>query len=378
LRTRAAVFFEPGRPLDLADIDVEEPGPSEVVVRVDAVGICGTDLHQLRGEWRRPTPMVLGHEGAGVIESVGSAVDPARIGQEVVLTWAASCQSCPDCARGRPAACSQLHAAIAGGTLVGGQTKMSLDGRTLYRATATGALAERLVVQERLALPFTSGVSLQEAALLGCAATTGVGSVLFAARVQRGSGVLVVGLGGVGQFCVQAARIAGASAIIGVDPVAARRQQALDAGATHVAEPDDLEDLVSRVMPDGVHASFDVVGTSATTQLSLRLTRAGGSCVIVGLPPQGERLSLDFADFNRKEKWLGGTMYGSEDPAVALPVLLHHVRSGSLDLASMVGPIYSLEQVNEAFDASMAGSAKRVLVSPSGALSSSATHDQGC
>ena len=148
-------------------------------------------------------------------------------------------------------------------------------------------------------------------------------------------------------------------------PVASR----LDTGATHVAEPEGLEELISRVMSQGADVSFDVVGTSATTQVALRFARAGGSCVIVGLPPQGERLTLEFVDFNRREKWLSGTMYGSEDPAVALPILLDHVRSGSLDLASMVGPSYCLEQVNEAFEASLAGSAKRVLISPSGVVS---------
>ena len=370
MRTRAAVFLEPGRPLEVAEIDLEGPRPDEVVVRMDAVGICGTDLHQLRGEWTRPTPMVLGHEGAGVIEAVGADVDPRRVGEEVVLTWAASCNACPDCARGRPAACAHLHAAIAAGTLVGGQTGMSLDGRTLYRATATGALAERLVVRDGVALAVGPGVPVEQAALLGCAVMTGVGSVLFAAGVEAGSVVLVVGLGGVGQYCVQGARLAEAAAIIGVDPIAGRRARALEMGATHAVAPDGLKRLLADVAPAGVHAAFDVVGTNATANMALRFTRAGGSCVIVGLPPKGEALTLDFGEFNRREKWLTGTMYGSEDPAVALPILLDHVRAGRLDLASMVGPVYALDRVNEAFDASLAGNASRVLISPSGVVPS--------
>jgi S-(hydroxymethyl)glutathione dehydrogenase / alcohol dehydrogenase len=346
------------------EIDMADPGPDDVVVRMSAVGICGTDLHQVRGEWRRPTPMVLGHEGAGVIEAVGTNVDPARIGDEVVLTWAASCRACRDCARGRPAACVALHRAMAAGTLVDGTTGMSLSGQPVYRGTATGALADRLVVGEHLALPTGGDIPLDQAALLGCAALTGVGALLFAAKPRTGSVVLVIGLGGVGQFCIQGARLVDATLIIGVDPVGSRRQQALQLGASHAVDPAELEELVAAVAPDGADVALDVVGTAATTTSALRLTRSGGTTVIVGLPPAGEELRLEFGEFNRREKWLTGTMYGSENPAVALPQLLAYVRSGQLDLASMVGPSYPLDRVNEAFETSMAGSATRVLVTP--------------
>ena len=211
MRSRAAVFWEAGRPLTVHDIELEEPGPGQVLVRMAAVGICGTDLHMVKGEWERPTPMVLGHEGSGVVEAVGEGVEGVAVGDEVVLSWAPSCGECADCKRGRPAACLTLQYAIGGGTLLDGSTGMTLDGETLYRGTATGALSERLVVSEQVALPLGEGVPLEEAALLGCAALTGVGAVLFAAHVEAGSTVLVVGAGGVGQFVVQGARIAGAT-----------------------------------------------------------------------------------------------------------------------------------------------------------------------
>jgi S-(hydroxymethyl)glutathione dehydrogenase / alcohol dehydrogenase len=364
LRVRAALHLAAGKPLEVTKIDMEEPGVDDVVVRMSAVGICGTDLHQVRGEWRRPTPMVLGHEGAGVIEQVGKNVDPARIGEEVVLTWAASCGGCADCARGRPAACLRLHRAMAEGTLVDGTTGLSLDGQTVYRGTATGALADRLVVRQHLAVATGGGIPLHHAALLGCAALTGAGALLFVARPRPESVILVIGLGGVGQFCVQAARLLEASLIIGVDPVASRRQQAIHLGAAHAVDPAELEDLVATVAPEGADVALDVVGTAATTRTAVRFTRSGGTAVIVGLPPAGEDLSLDFSEFNRREKWLTGTMYGSEDPVKALPMLLEYVRHGQLDLASMVGPVYPLDQVNEAVQASMAGSANRVLVAP--------------
>src|SRR5206468_436788 len=200
-----------GRPLEVCEIELEEPGHDEVVVRIGAVGICGTDLHSVKGEWQRPTPMVLGHEGAGTVEAVGNGVSSLRPGDRVVLSWAPSCGECADCARGRPAACIELQRAIGSGTLVDGTTGLEADGETVYRGTATGALSELLTVDADVALPLGGHLPLQHAALLGCAALTGVGAVLFQARPEPGSVVLVVGAGGVGQFCGQGARIAGAA-----------------------------------------------------------------------------------------------------------------------------------------------------------------------
>ena len=364
MKARAAVFWGAGRPLTIEEVELAEPGPNDVVVRMVAVGICGTDLHSIRGEFRRPTPMVLGHEGAGVVDEVGGAVEGLRPGDEVVLSWAPSCGDCADCRRGRPAACTRLHAAIGTGTLVDGTTGISLGTETVYRGTATGCLAERVVVSSRVALPIGGGLALEEAALLGCAALTGVGAVLFAARVTAGTSVLVVGAGGVGQFAVQGARIAGAATIVVVDPVASRREQALRLGATHALGPDELEDELPRIAPDGVDYGLDAVGDPATTDTALRSTRSGGTAVVVGLPAAGARLDLDPAYFIRREKWLTGTMYGSEDPAVALPILLEHVRAGRLRLAELVGPTYPLDDVNEAVEASLAGVPGRVLVTP--------------
>jgi S-(hydroxymethyl)glutathione dehydrogenase/alcohol dehydrogenase len=364
VKTRAALFHGAGRPFEVRDIDLAEPRAGEVVVRMAAVGICGTDLHSVKGEWSRPTPVVLGHEGAGVVEEVGEGVTGLRPGDRVVLSWAPSCGECADCRRGRPAACVPLHRAIGNGTLVDGTTGLSADGEVVYRGTATGALSELLTVAERVALPLGEDVALEEAALLGCAALTGVGAALFAARVPEGASVVVIGAGGVGQFVVQGLRIAGAETIVAVDPVDARRDVALTLGATHAASPDDLKDLARQLLPDGADFAFDAVGAPETTALAMRWTRNGGTCVIVGLPAAGARLDFDPAEFNRREKWLTGTIYGSEDPAVALPVLLDHVRAGRLDLRSQLGPVFPLDQVNEAVEASLSGAPGRVVVTP--------------
>jgi Zn-dependent alcohol dehydrogenase len=364
VNARAALFWGPDRPFTVEEVELAEPGPHDVLVRVVAAGICGTDLHSVRGEFTRPTPMVLGHEGAGVVEAVGAEVEGLASGDEVVLSWAPSCGQCADCARGRPAACTRLHAAIGAGTLVDGTTGISLHGETVYRGTATGCMAEYVVVSSRVALPTGGGVPLEEAALLGCAALTGVGAVLFAARVEAGASVLVVGAGGVGQFVVQGARIAGAETIVVVDPVAGRREKALALGATHAFAPDALEDGLAETLLDGADYAFDAVGDPATTDTALQHTRSGGSAVIVGLPAAGARLDLDPAHFIRREKRLTGTMYGSEDPAVALPVLLEHVRAGGLELRPLIGPQFGLDDIQDAIEASLRGATGRVLLRP--------------
>ena len=364
MKTRAALFNGPGRPLELREIELDEPRGDEVLVRMAAVGICGTDLHNVKGEWQRPTPMVLGHEGAGIVEELGSDVSALSPGDRVVLSWAPSCGECVDCRRGRPAACVPLHRAIGAGTLVDGRTGMSLDGETVYRGTATGALAERLVVSERVALPLGDGVPIEDAALLGCAALTGVGAVLFAARVEPEASVLVIGAGGVGQFVLQGAQLAGAGVALAVDPAPARRDQSLRLGAAAAVAPEGLATMMRERLPDGADYTFDAVGEPETTKLALRWTRNGGTCVIVGMPATGARLELDPGEFNRREKRLTGTIYGSEDPAVALPILLEHVRAGRLDLGGMLGPAFALEDVNDAIEASLSGAAGRVVVRP--------------
>jgi S-(hydroxymethyl)glutathione dehydrogenase/alcohol dehydrogenase len=363
MKTRAAVMFEPGR-LEVREVEVEEPEPSEVVVRMVAVGVCGTDLHSYKGEWDRPTPIVLGHEGAGVVEGVGDGVEGISPGDRVVLSWAPACGECGACRRHRPAACGPLSAAIGRGTLLGGRTGLSLDGETVYRGTATGALAEQVVVAADAALPLGDGVPLEHAALLGCAALTGVGAVLNAARPAPGFTALVIGAGGVGQFVVQGARIAGAGAILVVDPVEGRREQALRLGATQACAPGEVRESMRALDPEGVDYAFDAVGAPETTALALRWTRGGGTAVVVGLPAAGAKLSLDPLDFTNREKTLTGTIYGSEDPAVALPHLLDLVRGGELELAGLVGPTFPLDGADDAFQASLAGEPGRVLVAP--------------
>ena len=304
MKTRAALFHAPGETLEVREIDVEEPGPDDVLVRIAATGVCGSDLHVVRGEWKRPVPMVLGHEGAGVVEAVGSRVTGVAPGERVVLSWAPSCGECGPCLAGRPVACAPLRAGIAAGTLADGTTRLSLGGKPVYRMTSIGSWAERMLLPAKAVLPIPDDLPLEEAALIGCAALTGVGAVLNRARVEPGA----------------------------------------------VAGEFDY--------------AFDAVGGRETFDLAVRSTRGGGTVVAVGMAAAGVRYELDPFQLTNEEKWLTGSLYGSEDPAVALPRMLQLVRDDQLDLEGTLGPTFSLDEVNEAIAASLGGSPGRVLVVP--------------
>jgi S-(hydroxymethyl)glutathione dehydrogenase/alcohol dehydrogenase len=363
MKTTAALFRAPGRPLEIEEIEVEPPRAGDVLVRMAAVGLCGSDLHVIRGEWPRPTPMVLGHEGAGVVEAVGADVASVVPGQRVVLSWAPSCGACGPCQRGRPAACLRLREAFSKGTLVDGTTRLSLDGEPVYRMTAVGALAEHVVVTAETALPLTEDVSLPEAALLGCAALTGIGAVLNAAKLLPGTAMVVFGGGAIGQFIVQGGRISGAEKIILVDPIPDRAAKGLELGATHAVHPDELDALMEAILPEGADYCFEAVGRTESEAATLRWTRAGGTAVFVGIPAAGTQLSVDPFEFAAREKTLTGSIYGSEDPSRAMPDLLRRVKSGEVKLSPLVGPVYTLKEVNDAIAATLAGEPRRVLIS---------------
>ena len=227
--------------------------------------------------------------------------------------------------------------------------------------TAVGALAERVVMPASGVLKLTHELPAAEAALLGCAALTGIGA---ARGVTAGDVVVVIGAGGVGQFCVQGARLRGASAIVAVDPLPARRALARAVGATHDCDPADLAELLAGLAPDGADCALEAVGSPATAALALASVRPGGRATLVGMPPAGARLDLDPAEFTNREKVLTGTVYGSGDPAEALPSLLADVAAGRVLLTPLVGPTFPLERADEAIQAALAGEPGRVIVTP--------------
>jgi S-(hydroxymethyl)glutathione dehydrogenase/alcohol dehydrogenase len=363
IQVRAALFDEPGAPLRVEEISLECPGPNDVLVRMFVVGICGSDLHVIRGEWDRPVPMVLGHEGSGAVEAVGEDVVGLAVGDRVVISWAPGCQQCAVCADGRPAACPKLRAGFGAGTLPDGTTRLSQGGNTIYRMTAVGALSTHVVMPRAGVIKMPDSVSYAEGALLGCAAITGAGAVVNLIPDATGASSVVIGAGGVGQFVIQALRSAGASRIIAVDPQSARRDQALELGATHAVVPDDLPALLEG-LGDVIDYSFEAVGSQPAFELAVASVRNGGTTVVVGIPPAGTTVAFDPADLVVREKTVVGSMYGSGEPAETLRKLLGG--QTRLDLASMIGPEFLLDEVNEAFDLARQSIAKRILVLPNG------------
>jgi S-(hydroxymethyl)glutathione dehydrogenase / alcohol dehydrogenase len=361
VRARAALFDAPGRPMRVEEIDVEGPGPGDVLVRMAAVGICGSDLHVVRGEWERPVPMVLGHEGSGTVERVGADVHDIAVGDRVVISWAPGCRACPVCAEGRPAACPNLRAGFAAGTLPDGTTRLSQGGEPVFRMTAVGALATHVLMPRAGVLAMPDGVSFDEAALLGCAAITGAGAVVNVAHAAAGAHAAVVGAGGVGQFVIQGLRLAGAATIVAVDPTAARREQALALGATHAVAPDELAGLLGE-LGDVLDFVFEAVGAQATFELAMGAVRNGGTVVVAGIPPAGTSVRLDPSDLVVREKTVVGTMYGRGEPAVTLERLF--AGPDRLELASMIGPRFPLDDVDDAVALALAGESGRVLVEP--------------
>ena len=364
MQTRAALFRSAGTPLEVTEVELDGPRAGEVIVRMAAIGICGSDLHTLKGEWPTPVPVVVGHEGTGYVHEVGEGVEGLKAGDPVVLSWAAGCGSCPACSRHRPALCVPLRKAWAGGTLMDGSSRLSLGDEQVFRALTVGALAEHVLVPAAAAMPLPATVSPAAGSVLGCAALTGIGAVRNAANVRPGETALVIGAGGVGQFVIEGLRLAGASVIVAVDPVESRLEQALAHGATHAVHPDGLKALVKAELAELFDHTFDVVGAPATQASAVRWARDGGTVVFVGLPVAGAKLELDSWDLVTREKRLVGTVYGSADPAELLPELLAAVAAGALDLESMVGTTYPLDAVNEAVAESLGGAPRRVLVTP--------------
>ena len=362
--TRAALFHSADRPLEIREVELDGPRAGEVIVKMAAIGICGSDLHTLKGEWPTPVPVVVGHEGTGTVAEIGDGVTGVAVGDPVVLSWASGCGSCAACARHRPALCVPLRRAWSQGTLIDGTSRISSGGEQVFRALSVGAMAEHVLVPASAALPLPAAVSPVAASVLGCAALTGVGAVRNAANVQPGETALVIGAGGVGQFTIEGLRLAGASVIVAVDPVESRLEAALAHGATHACVPDDLKALVKAELAELFDHTFDVVGAPATQSSAVRWARDGGTVTFVGLPAAGAKLELDSWDLVTREKRLVGTVYGSGDPAEMLPDLLASIQAGALDLEAMVGTSYPLDAVNEAVAESLGGAPRRVLVTP--------------
>lgn len=355
---RAAVLPAVGSPLEITGIELPEPGPGQVRVRLAAAGVCHSDLSLSNGTMRLPVPAVLGHEGAGTVVSVGEGVTHVAPGDGVVLNWAPSCGNCHLCSLGEVWLCVD---ALAGAANIHARTE---DGTELHPGLNVGAFAEETVVAADCVLPVPDGIPLTDAALLGCAVLTGWGAVHHSARVREGETVAVFGVGGVGLATLQAARIAGASTIVAVDVSPEKEALARAAGATEyvVASETTAKEIRKLTGGQGVDVAVECVGRAVTIRTAWESTRRGGRTTVVGIGGKDQQVTFHALELFHWGRTLAGCVYGNSNPAVDLPVIAEHIRAGRFDLGSLVTERITLDGIPGAFDNMLAGKGGRALV----------------
>ncbi|RFC76024.1 Zn-dependent alcohol dehydrogenase [Streptomyces sp. AcE210] len=356
---RAAVCTAVGSPLEITDIDLPEPGPGQVRIKLAAAGVCHSDLSLTNGTMRVPLPAVLGHEGAGTVVAVGEGVGHVAPGDAVVLNWAPSCGSCHACSLGEVWLCAN---ALTGAGNV--YAHRSSDGSDLHPGLNVAAFAEETVVAANTVLPVPDGVPLTDAALLGCAVLTGYGAIHHSARVEEGETVAVYGVGGVGLATIQSARIAGASKIIAVDVSPEKEELARRAGATDyvVASENTAREIRALTGKQGVDVAVECVGRAVTIRTAWDSTRRGGRTTVVGIGGKDQQVTFNALEIFHWGRTLSGCVYGNSDPAEDLPVLAEHIRAGRLDLGTLVTERIALDGIPAAFDNMVAGKGGRALV----------------
>jgi S-(hydroxymethyl)glutathione dehydrogenase/alcohol dehydrogenase len=362
---RAAVLHEPRQPLVVEEVELAPPRADEVLVRVAAAGVCHSDVRLADGElgagrW----PMVMGHEGAGVVEEVGSSVTHVAPGDHVGFCIVPSCRVCAECAAGRFHLCIPAGENGPRGVLMDGTSRLSRpDGTPLQHALMTACFAERTVVSAAAAIPLPNELPLWQASLLGCGVVTAFGAVRNAARVAAGESAAVVGCGGVGLQVIAALRLAGAYPIVAIDVDPAKLDLALARGATDAIESGSASTTarVVRITGRGADHAFEVVGRPDTMRLAWDCLRPGGTAVVVGLAPQGVEVALPAIEF-LSDKGIRGTYYGSGDAAADLPRLAELALAGDLDLAGVVTSVEPLDEVDAALERLRRGEGARTVL----------------
>lgn len=357
--------YASGDALTIESLTLADPQPGELLVRVEAAGLCHSDLSAINGSRPRPTPTMLGHEAAGVVEEAGAGITDVRVGDHVVLTFVPSCGHCGECASGRPALCVAAAAANKEGRLVSGGTRFSLAEQPIHHYLGVSAFAQHTIAARGSAVVVPKDVPLDIAAMLGCALLTGFGAVVNTAGVRPGESVAVFGLGGVGLSAVIAASLAGAYPIIAADPIAAKRELALEFGATHAVDPMAEPDAVRDLSGGGVEHAIECVGSARVLEDAYRSTARGGTTVAVGLPHPDHQISLPAVSFAGEGRVLRGSYMGSSAPARDIPRLVRLWRAGRLPVEKLRSGDIGFDQLAAGFDRLATGDAVRQILRPS-------------
>ena len=374
MRMTAAVMYEQGlphpyvksQPFHIEQVDIEGPGEDEVLVEVQAAGLCHSDLSVVAGLRRRPLPIVGGHEGAGIVREVGRNVKDVQPGDHVVLTGVAGCGHCRPCSKLRPALCETVTASRSAGQLGSGFRRLSKDGKPVNHYSGLSVFAQYAVVMPNSLIKMDKDIPFEDAAIFGCAVITGVGSVFNAAHVQPGASVAVIGLGGVGLNAIMACKIAGASKIIGIDIREDKFALARTCGATDTVLSSD-PDAVAKIREmtnGGVDFAFEVVGIKPTVALALAITAKGGELIGIGLGRTDDMYEYKHTVLCSEDKVIRGSLMGSCVPARDLPTYLGYYKDGRLPVGLLRSEQIKFDQLNNALDLLEGGGVVRQILRP--------------
>ena len=359
MKIRAAVLekmgaeapYEKSRPLTIEEFDLDDPGQGEVMVKIGAAGLCHSDLSVIDGNRPRPTPMVLGHEAAGVVEKLGPGVDDLKVGDHVVMVFVPSCGHCLPCAEGRPALCEPGAAANGAGTLLSGERRLHRKDEDVHHHLGCSAFAEYATVSRRSLVEIDKELPLDEAALFGCAVLTGVGAVINTAKVSAGSSVAVIGLGG-------------ARRLVAIDLSDDKLGLARQLGATDTFNPGspNAVDEIKAATGGGVEFAFEMAGSVRAMDLAYRITRRGGTTVTAGLPPPNHTFALPQVNLVAEERTVKGSYIGTCVPTRDLPRYIELYRRGKLPVDRLMSGRLKLNEINLGFDRLHEGKAVRQVV----------------
>jgi S-(hydroxymethyl)glutathione dehydrogenase/alcohol dehydrogenase len=360
VKTKAAVLWEVNTPWSVEEIDLDPPGPGEVLVKLAASGMCHSDEHLVTGDLPFGLPIIGGHEGAGVVQEVGDGVSWLSPGDHVVFGFIPSCGRCASCSTGHQNLCDLGALMGLGRQITDGGSRHHARGQDLGLMCILGTFAHHTVVNEASCIKIDKDVPLDRACLLGCGVVTGWGSSVYAAEVKPGDTVAVVGVGGIGANAIQGAKLAGAKRIIAIDPVEFKREKAMEFGATHTFSSMEealpgIQELTWGTMANKVIMTMGV-GSGEVIGSALALASKRGRVVVTNIHPALEySASMSLLDLTLMEKQLVGSLFGSGNPRADIPKLIGLYREGQLDLDGLVTNEYPLEGVNEGYDAMRAG-----------------------
>ncbi len=356
---KAAVLREVRKPLVIENVQINKPGPREVLIRTAAAGVCHSDLHFVEGSYPYPLPAVLGHESSGIVEAVGSEVHTVKPGDHVITCLSAFCGHCEYCLTGHMSLCVSPETKREGDA----EPRIEQKGAAINQFLNLSSFAEQMLIHEHACVAIRKDMPLDLAALIGCSVTTGVGAVIHTSGVRPGETVAVLGCGGVGLACINGAAIAGAGRIIAIDTQGSKLNLAKEFGATDVVNAKDGDPVqqVLELTKGGVHHSFEAIGLKQTAEQAFKMLRRGGTANIIGMIPVGVNIELHGADF-LGEKRIQGSVMGSNRFPVDMPRFVDFYMQGKLKLDQMISRRIKLEDVNEAFDELKRGELARSVI----------------